>query len=30
MQNEMPVCRMAMIHHTEGNMVTLHKRRMPA
>lgn len=24
---ETPVCRMAMIHDTEGNMVTLHQRK---
>ena len=24
---ETPVCRMAMINDTEGNMVTLHKRK---
>ncbi len=27
MENETPVCFMAMIHDTEGNMVTLHKRK---
>jgi predicted enzyme related to lactoylglutathione lyase len=27
MQNETPVCRMVMIHDTEGNMVTLHRRK---
>ena len=27
MENETPVCRMAMINDTEGNMVTLHKRK---
>ncbi len=27
MQTETPVCFMAMIHDTEGNMVTLHKRK---
>lgn len=27
METETPVCRLAMIHDTEGNMVTLHKRR---
>ncbi|MEO9170007.1 MAG: VOC family protein [Candidatus Baltobacteraceae bacterium] len=27
MENETPVCRMAMMHDTEGNMVTLHKRK---
>jgi predicted enzyme related to lactoylglutathione lyase len=27
MENETPVCRMAMITDTEGNIVTLHKRR---
>ncbi len=28
MENETAVCRMAMIHDTEGNMVTLHKRKL--
>lgn len=28
MENETPVCRMAMINDTEGNMVTLHQRKM--
>jgi predicted enzyme related to lactoylglutathione lyase len=27
MENETPVCRMAMINDTEGNMVTLHQRK---
>jgi len=27
MEHETPVCRMAMINDTEGNMVTLHKRK---
>jgi len=27
MERETPVCFMAMIHDTEGNMVTLHKRK---
>ena len=27
MEHETPVCRMAMIHDTEGNLVTLHKRK---
>jgi predicted enzyme related to lactoylglutathione lyase len=27
MQNETPVCYMAMINDTEGNLVTLHKRK---
>lgn len=27
MENETAVCRMAMIHDTEGNMVTLHQRK---
>lgn len=27
MENETPVCRMAMINDTEGNMVTLHHRK---
>ncbi|GAC1389196.1 MAG: hypothetical protein NVSMB31_04850 [Vulcanimicrobiaceae bacterium] len=27
MQNETPVCTMAMIHDTEGNLVTFHKRK---
>ncbi len=27
MENETPVCFMAMIHDTEGNMVTLHKQK---
>jgi predicted enzyme related to lactoylglutathione lyase len=27
MQRETPVCRMAMINDTEGNLVTLHKRK---
>ncbi|GAC1506682.1 MAG: hypothetical protein NVS1B14_11920 [Vulcanimicrobiaceae bacterium] len=27
MQRETPVCFMAMIHDTEGNIVTLHKRK---
>jgi predicted enzyme related to lactoylglutathione lyase len=27
MENETPVCRMAMINDTEGNLVTLHKRK---
>jgi predicted enzyme related to lactoylglutathione lyase len=26
MQHDTPVCRMAMIHDTEGNLVTLHER----
>lgn len=30
MQNETAVCRMAMIHDTEGNIVTLHKRKLPS
>ena len=29
MENETAVCRMAMIHDTEGNMVTLHERKLP-
>lgn len=28
MENETPVCRMAMIHDTEGNIVTLHQRKV--
>ena len=28
MENETPVCRMAMINDTEGNMVTLHQRKL--
>lgn len=28
MENETPACRMAMIHDTEGNIVTLHKRKV--
>jgi len=28
MENETPVCRMAMINDTEGNIVTLHKRKL--
>ena len=27
MENETAVCRMAMVHDTEGNLVTLHKRK---
>lgn len=27
MENETPVCRMAMINDTEGNLVTLHQRK---
>jgi predicted enzyme related to lactoylglutathione lyase len=27
MENETAACRMAMIHDTEGNLVTLHKRK---
>jgi len=27
MEHESPVCRMAMINDTEGNMVTLHQRK---
>ena len=27
MENETPMCRMAMINDTEGNIVTLHKRK---
>ena len=27
MENDTPVCRMAIIHDPEGNMVTLHKRK---
>ncbi len=27
MRNETPVCRMAMINDTEGNLVTLHQRK---
>lgn len=27
MENETPVCRMAMINDTEGNLVVLHKRK---
>jgi predicted enzyme related to lactoylglutathione lyase len=27
MENETSVCRMVMIHDTEGNLVTLHKRK---
>ena len=27
MQTDTPVCRMAMIHDTEGNIVTLHQRK---
>ena len=27
MEHETPVCRMAMINDTEGNMLTLHKRK---
>ena len=27
MERESPVCRMAMINDTEGNMITLHKRK---
>ena len=27
MEHESPVCRMAMINDTEGNLVTLHKRK---
>jgi predicted enzyme related to lactoylglutathione lyase len=27
MEHETPVCRMAMINDTEGNLVTLHKRK---
>ena len=30
MENETAVCRMAMIHDTEGNVVTLHKRKLPS
>lgn len=30
MQQETPVCFMAMIHDTEGNIVTLHKRKTAA
>ena len=29
MEFETPVCRMAMINDTEGNIVTLHKRKAP-
>ena len=29
METETPVCRMAMINDTEGNIVTLHKRKVP-
>ncbi len=28
MENDTPVCRMAMINDTEGNIVTLHKRKV--
>ncbi len=28
MENETPVCRMAMINDTEGNIVTLHKHKV--
>ncbi len=28
MENETPACRMAMINDTEGNIVTLHKRKV--
>ncbi|MDQ2857924.1 MAG: VOC family protein [Candidatus Eremiobacteraeota bacterium] len=28
MQTETPICRMAMINDTEGNMVTLHERKV--
>ena len=28
MEKETPVCRMAMINDTEGNIVTLHKRKV--
>jgi predicted enzyme related to lactoylglutathione lyase len=28
MENETPVCRMAMVNDTEGNVVTLHKRKI--
>jgi predicted enzyme related to lactoylglutathione lyase len=28
MENETPVCRMVMINDTEGNMVTLHQRKV--
>jgi predicted enzyme related to lactoylglutathione lyase len=27
-ENETPVCRMAMIHDSEGNIITLHKRKV--
>ncbi|HZY96470.1 MAG TPA: VOC family protein [Candidatus Cybelea sp.] len=27
MENETPICRMAMINDTEGNVVTLHQRK---
>ena len=30
MQHETPVCFLAMIHDTEGNIVTLHKRKTAA
>ncbi|MGA8576689.1 MAG: SRPBCC domain-containing protein [Candidatus Cybelea sp.] len=30
MENETGVCRMAMIHDTEGNIVTMHKRKLPS
>jgi predicted enzyme related to lactoylglutathione lyase len=30
MQHETPVCFLAMIHDTEGNIVTLHKRKTPS
>ena len=29
MEHETPVCNLAMINDTEGNFVTLHKRKMP-
>lgn len=29
METETPVCRMAMINDTEGNTITLHKRKAP-
>ncbi len=29
MEHETPVCFLAMIHDTEGNIVTLHKRKTP-
>jgi predicted enzyme related to lactoylglutathione lyase len=29
-QTETPICRMAMIHDSEGNIITLHQRKAPS